>query len=506
MSKGHIYLRDLDPSGDSSLAKIARRISPGAAVLDLGTGPGVLGKYLKEEKNCIMDGVESHSVRADMASASYRSVMIADLETVDLSGLFPGKRYDYIVCADILEHLKNPDHVLEQLPALLNQTGKILLSVPNVAYAGLIADLLAGRFEYRMEGLLDATHLRFFTRNSLLDLLGKHRFSFSHMETVSLPLQRSEFASRHPGALSPAIYRQLFSLPDAFTYQFIVEASPDARGLPLDPLPEAQAPELSFSCELKWRENHGEYVPGNAASASALLGKSFQKVSFPIPGGNIGGLELHPADRPGYIAIHGIQLFNGKEECVWSWNGDIGTVETKASQMVFAQGWHGGFRIVALMTGDDPAMELPVPAEILSGLGSPGRLEVEFSWPMSSDYLALAQRFLDPDAQLAKIAELERSIQPLHEKNAALETQNASILAQNASLHEQNAALHDQNLSLHQQHARLQEAHAILADQATRTSAEANALRQTLEEIHSSTVWRYTRPLVRILTRLKGIR
>jgi 2-polyprenyl-3-methyl-5-hydroxy-6-metoxy-1,4-benzoquinol methylase len=84
-----------------------------------------------------------------------------DLDQVDLRDIFVGEQYDCIVCADVLEHLKSPERVLEQCRHLLKPGGRLLTSVPNAAYCGLLAELLLGEFRYRDEGLLDRTHLRF---------------------------------------------------------------------------------------------------------------------------------------------------------------------------------------------------------------------------------------------------------------------------------------------------------------------------------------------------------
>ena len=170
----HVYRRPLDPDSQDSLAKLARLVQPASRVLDLGAGPGVLGRHLAERLGCTMDGVEGNPAAAAEAAPWYRRMECADLERVNLTERFSGCRYDFVLCADILEHLRRPGDLLAQLINLLAPNGRVLASVPNVAYAGLIADLLAGEFRYRPEGLLDETHLRFFTLTSLSRLLEQH--------------------------------------------------------------------------------------------------------------------------------------------------------------------------------------------------------------------------------------------------------------------------------------------------------------------------------------------
>ena len=103
----HLYSRPpLDPNAEDSLAKIARRIPHDSTVLDVGCAVGVLGQYLTEQQNCSVDGIEGNVEAAKIARPFYRRIMVTDLESADLRQLMEGARYDRIVCADVLEHLR----------------------------------------------------------------------------------------------------------------------------------------------------------------------------------------------------------------------------------------------------------------------------------------------------------------------------------------------------------------------------------------------------------------
>ena len=201
------YDRKADLEGEDSLSAIARLIGRGATVLDLGAATGKLGAYLREHKECVCDGVELEPKAAALARSHYRTLLELNLESAILAEHFPAASYDAIVCADVLEHLRDPARVLDQLSPLLAPGGRIFLSIPNIGYAGVIAELLHGQFTYRPTGLLDDTHVRFFTRSSLLELLGKHGLHAVSVTPLHLPIQLSEFRETGAGGFPPAVLR-----------------------------------------------------------------------------------------------------------------------------------------------------------------------------------------------------------------------------------------------------------------------------------------------------------
>lgn len=137
-------------------------------VLDVGCGAGRLGEALKRRGNSEVIGIELNQEAAHIAATVLDQVICAPLETVVLEEL--GPPYDCIVFADILEHLVDPWATLRRFTALLTPEGRIVASLPNVVYWSIIAGLLRGQWEYQDRGLLDRTHLRFFTRRSITEL------------------------------------------------------------------------------------------------------------------------------------------------------------------------------------------------------------------------------------------------------------------------------------------------------------------------------------------------
>jgi 2-polyprenyl-3-methyl-5-hydroxy-6-metoxy-1,4-benzoquinol methylase len=146
--------------------EISRLINaqPGQWVLDVGCGEGGLGRILKQ-MGCRVVGIEVEPGAAIEAEKHYDRVYVADMDSFDLP--FDGQSFDHIVCADVLEHLRNPWGVLARLCPLLKSEGSLVASIPNIRNVETIADLLKGNFNYSNWGIMDETHLRFFTRRSI---------------------------------------------------------------------------------------------------------------------------------------------------------------------------------------------------------------------------------------------------------------------------------------------------------------------------------------------------
>jgi methionine biosynthesis protein MetW len=396
-SDQHIYLREIDDRQRTSLSVLANLVPTGSTVLDIGTGTGALGRHLARRKACTVDGVTHNAQEAAVAADGYRRIEVADIEVSDVAALFADARYDIVVCADILEHLRQPRTVLDAAKRLLKDGGRLLLSVPNVAYAGLIAELLHGDFRYRQEGLLDASHLRFFTRRSLLQLLGDAGWQVTGLETITLELRASEFASPLTG-LPIAVQRRLLDLPDALTYQFVVSAQATAdacaaqnKGFDVG-VPDAIA---DHSVAIYWHAGGG-YSDQHKVVAWGKVGDEAEEFRFALPdSAGIKRLRLDPADRPGYLHLHVIRLESADGTPLWQWDGRGETLATAAQhQLALAASLPTAEGIVLLMTGDDPNLELPIPELTLTTLPPGSRIVVRLGWPMSDDYRALAGRHL----------------------------------------------------------------------------------------------------------------
>lgn len=148
---------------------LLERIDPKAkSVLEFGCGEGGLGEALKQRQSCRVVGVELDVSAARIAETRLDAVHQGDVRDV-VARL--DERFDFVVGGDILEHIDDPWIFLESLRRVMRPGGQLLLSLPNVSAWPIVADLLQGRFDYVYMGILCAGHIRFFTKQTVRDML-----------------------------------------------------------------------------------------------------------------------------------------------------------------------------------------------------------------------------------------------------------------------------------------------------------------------------------------------
>jgi len=137
-----------------------------------------------------------------------------------------GERFEVIICADVLEHLRDPRPLLEKLPVFLRDGGCVLLSLPNASHLTIVASLLGGRFPYQKNGLLDNTHLKFYGREDLDALLRECGFLWQHWHTVQVDPAQAEL-KQYWNDLEASDQEFLKArCADGMVYQHVVRAFP----------------------------------------------------------------------------------------------------------------------------------------------------------------------------------------------------------------------------------------------------------------------------------------
>ncbi|MEW9624244.1 class I SAM-dependent methyltransferase [Rhodanobacter geophilus] len=192
-----------------------------AEVLDVGCWNGTLGRVLMRESQAIVDGIERDATQAEAArAAGYRRVDVVDLD----DGVPPagGRTYDFVLFGDVLEHLVHPECALAALVPRLKPDGRAILSLPNVAFAANRLTHLLGHWDYKDYGILDRTHLRFFTKDSMIALI----------EGAGLRVVRIDgYVGLHK---YPALIREPLRFlgrvwPSLFAIQIVLEAVPASK-------------------------------------------------------------------------------------------------------------------------------------------------------------------------------------------------------------------------------------------------------------------------------------
>lgn len=212
-----------DPNNSHTL--LVEMAGSNKRVLDVGCSTGYLSRILVGRGNQV-SGVEYDAAAAEEARQFLAKLVVGDLESLDLVAEFGEATFDVVVFGDVLEHLRDPLPVLRQARRLLAPGGSVLLSIPNIAHGDVRMALLLGRFQYRNLGLLDETHIRFFTRESLSGFLHDAGFTPVDIRRTTAPLFHTEIGVRED-EVDPAVVAQLRQDPEAETYQFVVRAAPD---------------------------------------------------------------------------------------------------------------------------------------------------------------------------------------------------------------------------------------------------------------------------------------
>lgn len=159
-------------------------------VLEVGCA---CGATLLEIKNrypqAQLHGIELNSA-ASAVARQICAVSAADVETASLE--FPEEYFDYIIFADVLEHLRDPWNTLSRIRPLLAPEGHVLASLPNIMHHSIVSQLINGHWTYTNAGILDKTHLRFFTLQEMISLFKSSRYTTLQAKPVTLPLSQEE--------------------------------------------------------------------------------------------------------------------------------------------------------------------------------------------------------------------------------------------------------------------------------------------------------------------------
>ena len=187
---------------------ILKYVKKGSIVFDVGCNTGNLAKGLTEIKNCKIYGVDISDKALEIASKYLADYKLLDLENFS-SFPFSHINFDYIVLADVLEHIRNPYEVLKKIQDQLKYK-KVIVSLPNVAFITIRLKLLIGKFDYKKQGIMDESHLHFYTKKTMIELFTNAGFKIVNCTPFPLTNKKFSFITHPLTKLFPTLFgRQL---------------------------------------------------------------------------------------------------------------------------------------------------------------------------------------------------------------------------------------------------------------------------------------------------------
>ncbi|MBV1879639.1 MAG: methyltransferase domain-containing protein [Pseudomonadales bacterium] len=189
-------------------------------ILEVGCSSAYLGGYLQQEGYQVW-GIE---LDADAAAAARNRIeYVFEGSVEDFFAVVKDVKFGAVIFGDVLEHLVDADVVIQQAVGLLAESGLIIASIPNVAHMSVRMMLLAGRWDYQQTGILDNTHLRFYTRDSIVQLMDNNDLKITDFESVVQSWREIQ------AGVNTTLFDQVESLvgdSDGDVFQFVVSAAP----------------------------------------------------------------------------------------------------------------------------------------------------------------------------------------------------------------------------------------------------------------------------------------
>lgn len=205
--------------------KIIELVPKGSRVLDIGCSSGNLGAALSKEKNCEVVGIDLNKEDVETAKKRLSAAYVKNIETDKLDSL---GTFDCVIFADVIEHLIDPVATLRKIKAMLNKSGSIIFSIPNMAHMGTRLMLLEGRFEYAETGLLDKTHLHYYDRREVERIFEEAGYIIENFDWVERYIPQKILMTRLQtvGLKPESAFFEKARQVDAVAYEFIGKSTP----------------------------------------------------------------------------------------------------------------------------------------------------------------------------------------------------------------------------------------------------------------------------------------
>lgn len=193
-------------------------LTPNATVLEFGSATGYATRYMIKKYNCTVTCIEKIPEMAEIGRKIAHKMIVADIEADEWENQIDCT-YDFIIFADVLEHLLNPEKVIARVKRFLKADGFILTSIPNIGHNAIIMSLRNGKFRYTETGLLDNTHIHFFTREGIFEMFNKNGLNCNAEENKVIRPCDTELESYY--IQNPCLAPSLIRKKDGHVYRYV---------------------------------------------------------------------------------------------------------------------------------------------------------------------------------------------------------------------------------------------------------------------------------------------
>ena len=222
MGKYDFSIDRIDPN--TAHGKVLSRVKPGSTVLECGCATGYMTRYMKEKLGCTVDVVELDKDAIKHAMEYARDWSLSDLEysgwPVGLEHCKEG--YDFILFADVLEHLRSPEKAIKIAVELLRPDGRIIVSIPNICHNDILIKMYYDLFTYTKYGILDDTHVHFWGYYNFEQFCQSVGLKVIGLDRVLIGTGWTEQGMAHE-SLDPDLLKALKKRQDGEVFQWIVE-------------------------------------------------------------------------------------------------------------------------------------------------------------------------------------------------------------------------------------------------------------------------------------------
>ena len=208
---------------NNSISKLLKLIKPSSRVLEFGCANGHMTQYMREELKCSVCIVEYDKESFNIAIKYASDGICSDIMNFEWLTAFHEK-FDYIIFADVLEHLSDPGKVIKSCRDVLKDEGSLLVSVPNIGHNDILIKLIQQKFEYTEIGLLDNTHIHFFAYDGIKKFFNDEGFAITQFDYTLIEMGCTEQFNRGmiPFQISTPVLNKLQERESGEIYQFVI--------------------------------------------------------------------------------------------------------------------------------------------------------------------------------------------------------------------------------------------------------------------------------------------